>query len=113
MVAKKTGQGNSRKSSNTNRRSQKKGNSFIAPLAEAVDVRGADLKKNFQKLKKGSLPIFLASGVGAYFLVRFAIRYYKNHPEISDFVRENIDTVESKLREYRGDINSDEYEARH
>lgn len=78
---------------------------------------------DFRKLNSGSYkravrglnsPVLLsiAGSVGAFFLGRFIYRYYQSHPEISDFIRENIDTVEEKLREFRGGTVDEEI-ARH
>jgi hypothetical protein len=47
-------------------------------------------------------------GVGAFFLVRYAIRYYKAHPEISEFIQENIETAEEKLKEYKAALTNEE-----
>lgn len=54
---------------------------------------------------------YLAGGVGAYVLGRLMFRYYKNHPEISEFIRDNFEAVEERLREFSG--NQEETYARH
>lgn len=64
-------------------------------------LRSGGYKKIAKNVSKNPLALYLASGLGAFFLGRFVYRYYQNHPEISDFIQENFDTVESKLREFR------------
>ncbi len=57
---------------------------------------------------------YVAGGLGLAVLARFAYGMSDRYPEISRFVRENIDTIEDKLKEFRG-IGSQEdgVEARH
>ncbi len=78
-----------------------------------ISTRGMNYKKVLRKIKASSVTVPLISGVSAYFIGKFAIRFYKSHPEISDFLKENFDTVEGKLREYKNSIMSEETEARH
>lgn len=77
------------------------------------NINKADVKRVMRKIGNNSLALYLAGGVGALFLGRFAYRYYRNHPEIQEFIRENFDSVENSLREYRGDSDVDTAEARH
>jgi hypothetical protein len=67
-------------------------------------------KKAVRSLRQYPIALSLAGTVGAFFLGRLFFRYYQNHPEISEFIKDNIDTVEGKLRDLRG---SDEVVARH
>ena len=83
-----------------------------------IDLRkfnNTDLQRVVKKIGDSPLALYLAGGVGTIFLARFAYRYYRNHPEIQEFIRENFDTVESTLREYRGGSveESEGREARH
>jgi hypothetical protein len=73
------------------------------------DLAGNDYRRFVQAVTRNPLAMSIAGGVGAYFVGRFIFRYYRNHPEISEFIRDNFDTVESRLRDFRGD----ETEARH
>lgn len=50
--------------------------------------------------------MYVAGGLGVAVLARFALRYYRSHPEISTFVEEKIDTVEGKLKEYRSSLTA-------
>lgn len=83
-----------------------------------VDLRkfnNTDIQRVVKKIGENPIALYLAGGVGTFFLARFAYRYYRNHPEIQEFIRENFDTVESTLREYRsGSVeDSEARDARH
>lgn len=57
---------------------------------------------------------YMAGGVAAAILSRFANRLNDKYPEISNFLRENIDTLESKLSDYKSGLSNDRSaEARH
>lgn len=87
-----------------NRRTKRAGNILSdTSVSEIKQNLGGFNYRNLSRKLRGS-PILLNAGigVGAYFLVKYAIRFYKAHPEIADFVRENLDTVEDKVRSFRG-----------
>jgi hypothetical protein len=67
---------------------------------------GRGPKKIFRDVAKWPMT-YLAGGVGAYILGRYLYRYYQNHPEISDFIRDNFESVEEKLREFKGSKEED------
>lgn len=99
--------------SNTNSR-RSSSDSILERSFDSFDLRklnGGGYKKVVRDFTRSPSLLYLAGGIGAYFIGRFAYRYYQNHPEISDFIKENVDTVESRLREYRG--GSQEEVARH
>lgn len=80
------------------------------------NITGYDYRNLFERLRGNTLLVNAGVGVGAFYLVKYAIRYYKGHPQIADFIKENLDTVESKFREYRTTTsgeNTDANEARH
>lgn len=87
------------------------------PTLKTIDFRNfnkGDAKKIINKVSNNPLALYIAGGVGAIFATRFALRYYKNHPELKDFIKENFDAVESTLKEYRHGIEESEGgEARH
>ncbi len=56
---------------------------------------------------------YVAGGLGLAVLARLAYGMSDRYPEIARFVRENIDTIEDKLREFRGIESQDGIEARH
>jgi hypothetical protein len=56
---------------------------------------------------------YVAGGLGLAVLARFAYSMSDRYPEISRFVRENIDTIEDKLKEFRGIDTQEGVEARH
>lgn len=59
------------------------------------------LKKASPRNNQVSLA-YVIGGVGAYFLGKFAYRYYKEHPEISRFFRENYEQLGERIREFGG-----------
>lgn len=80
------------------------------------NITGYDYRGLANKLRGNTLLFNTGVGVGAFFLVKYAIRYYKGHPQIADFIKENLDTVETKFREYRTSASGEESnssEARH
>lgn len=58
---------------------------------------------------------YVAGGIGIALLARFAMNMSEKYPEISRFLRENLDTIEDKLQEFRGGSVADREgsEARH
>lgn len=83
----------------------------LTQLASAKTYRNV-----WQRLQGSPKLLYVAGGVGAFFLIRFAVRYYKDHPEILEFIKENIDNVEERIGEFRsnfGSESSDVADARH
>lgn len=77
------------------------------------NLGGYNFKNLARKLRSNGLLLNAGIGVGTFFAVKYAIRYYKAHPAIADFFRENLDTVEAKFREYRGGSEDSIADARH
>lgn len=99
--------------SNTNSR-RSSSESILTKPFESLDFRrlnGTSYKRMVRDISRSSPLLYIAGGIGAFLVGRFAYRYYQDHPEVSDFIKENVDTVESKLREFRG--GHDEEIARH
>lgn len=110
-MAKRTTQGTRGRKTTSKRRSSTASSSKKFDLK---NINKTDVKKVMRKVGNNPIALYLAGGVGALFLGRFAYRFYKNHPEIQEFIKENFDTVESSLREYRsGSEEIDTTEARH
>ena len=66
-----------------------------------------------RRLRGSPIGMALLAGAGSFILGRFLIKYYQNHPEIGEFVRENFDSVGAKIRDFRGaDVDTD-VNARH
>jgi len=55
---------------------------------------------------------YFAGGLAAAVLARLASGISERYPEISKFIRENVDTMETKLSEFRG-AERDESESLH
>src|SRR4051812_18393345 len=92
------------KSVSGNRRTRQVKN--ILPDTSASEIKqklgGLNLRSFGRRLRGNKLLFNAGVGVGAFYLVKYAIRYYKANPAISEFLRTNLDTVESKFREFRG-----------
>lgn len=56
---------------------------------------------------------YVAGGLGLALLGRIAFSMSDRYPEVSRFFRENLDTIEDKLKEFRGIETDDSVEARH
>ena len=111
-MAKKLSKGISRSVTAAKRRA-KRAEKILGLVIPSMKTSGMSYQSILRKIKASPVSFYVAGGVGAFFLGRFAIRYYKSHPEISTFLKENFDTVEEKLREYKKYMMSDEAEARH
>lgn len=51
---------------------------------------------------------YIAGGVATAVLARIATNISTKYPELSNFLKENIDTVESKLLEFKSGLNSED-----
>lgn len=105
-----------RKSVTGNRRTRQA--KTILSDTSVADIRrnlgGYNFKNLGRKLRGNGLLMNAGIGVGAYFAVRYAIRFYKAHPEIAGFFRDNLDLVEQKFSEYRsGSADDTIADARH
>lgn len=56
---------------------------------------------------------YVAGGIGLALIARFAVNMSDRYPELTRFFRENLDSVEGKLREFRGLADGQDVEARH
>lgn len=100
-----------RKSSGRTTRSNRSSESRTFDLRR---FNNTDIQKIMKKVRSNPIALSLVGGVGALFLGRFAFRYYRNHPEIKEFIKDNFDMVEETLRDYRsGGSAEDVTESRH
>src|SRR4051812_42179788 len=98
MARKETAKTNSRRGPRPNRRNDRI-ESLLSPNIKREAVRGY---RNVIGRIGGAPLAFIASGIGAVLLGRFAFRYYKSHPEIREFLRDNFENIEGRIRELRG-----------
>ena len=49
---------------------------------------------------------YVAGGIATAILARIATNISDRYPEISNFIKENLDTVEGKLNEFRNDYGA-------
>lgn len=71
-----------------------------------------DYKQILREIYTNPTVRYMAGGVAAAILNRFANRVSDKYPEIGSFLRENIGTFESKLSEFKSSMN-DGAQARH
>lgn len=90
-------QGRRRRSPLSTRRSSSSHESVL----DTINPNQVDYRKVLRNVSQNSPLMLLAGGLGAFVIGRFFYRYYQDHPEISDFIRDNMDTVESRIREFR------------
>jgi hypothetical protein len=112
-MPRKSSQASHQTAKRSGRRSSGKSRESILENPLNIDLRrfnGPGYKRILRDVYKNPIS-YLAGGVGAYMLGRFMLKYYKNHPEISEFIRENFESVEERLKEFRG--NREEDYARH
>lgn len=107
----------SRSRSTSGRSKSTRGRSSRGITENFSDIVPKQLSKGSKNLWKSvsSNPVFFYAGgsIAVGVLARFAYRYYQSHPEISEFLQENISNVESKVKEYRENLRGEESEARH
>lgn len=60
-----------------------------------------DWKASLSAFVTAPATMYVAGGIGLAVLGRFAFKYYQSHPEISDYIKENYEAVESKIHDYR------------
>lgn len=63
--------------------------------------RKSDMKDFAQRFKASPVTKILGVGVVGYFAYKWGRKFYDEHPEIGEFLRDNLETVEDKFREYR------------
>jgi hypothetical protein len=56
---------------------------------------------------------YVLASVAVAALIPLAIRLFRKYPEISEFVTENLDSVEDKLKDFRKELSDEGEEARH
>jgi hypothetical protein len=69
-----------------------------------------DYKAIARELLNNPTVKYVAGGIATSLLTKLATKLSDRYPEISNFIRENMDTIESKFSDYR---NNDSESARH
>lgn len=93
---------NSKKTSGRSRRSPQGTTSNISQLS-----RQGNYKNLIRDLSSSSATRYVLGGIAGILLVRFAMKYYREHPEFSDFLRDNYENVEGRLKQYRQSLSSE------
>jgi hypothetical protein len=69
------------------------------------NITGYNYKNLLRSVRSNPMILNAGIGLGAFFLAKFAIRYYKGHPAIGEFIKDNLDTVEGKFKEYQSSVS--------
>lgn len=93
---------NTKKSSGRSRRGSQESSLNISQLSPQ-----GNYKNLIRNLSSNITTRYVLGGIAGMLLVRFAMKYYREHPEISDFLRDNFENVEGRLRQYRQNLSSD------
>jgi len=81
--------------------------------AEILGVQ-IDYKEILRDLYSSPTVRYLAGGIAAAFLNRYANKLSEKYPEVADFLKENIEAFEGKLSEIKQNLDtSNVSEARH
>lgn len=67
-----------------------------------------DYKDILRELYMSPTVRYLAGGITAAMLNRYANKLSEKYPEIAEFLRENIDTFEGKLEQLKQSLNTDD-----
>lgn len=81
--------------------------------AEIMGVE-IDYKEILRDLYSSPTVRYLAGGIAAAFLNRYANKLSEKYPEVADFLKENIEAFEGKLNEIKHSLDTSQgNEARH
>lgn len=69
-------------------------------LSEITDGRSV-MRRNLKEWNAVPLLSLIGGGIVAAYFGRYLFRYYQGHPEISETIRDRLDGVESRLRNFR------------
>jgi hypothetical protein len=81
------------------------------PSTEEVEEQ--DFGQMLRGFISGPLVKYIASGIAAAYLLRLANNMSDKYPEISTFIKENMDMLETKLNEYKDQLQHTEFTQRH
>ena len=73
-----------------------------------------DLGEVLRKFLGSPAVKYIASGIAAAYLLRLANNLSEKYPEISKFIKENMDMLEDKLSEFKGQLqHKEQFQERH
>ncbi len=68
-------------------------------------IKKIKYQKLLRNLRRDPRLMYLGMGIGVIVLGRIAYRYYKEHPEVAQFMRDQLQRVEKRLKGIN-DLNS-------
>lgn len=63
-------------------------------------LSGFNFTSFFSKFISARATPYVAGGIGLAVIAKYAYSYYKSHPEMVETLKENLGTVEEKLKDY-------------
>lgn len=106
-MPRKSNQQSSRSTRNTKKSSGRSRRGSQSTLDISQLSRQSNYQNLIRNLSSSNATKYVLGGIAGVLLVRFTMRYYREHPEISDFLRDNFENVEGRLRQYRQNLSSD------
>ncbi len=76
-----------------------------------LDASSGDYREILRELATNPAVKYVAGGIATALLTKFANKMAARYPEISSFIRENMDSLEGKFSEYNRDLKGES--ARH
>lgn len=101
-MAKKTTKKTARRSSPRTKRNEE----FSSISLQSGEATSTDYKDVLRGFISSPAVKYVAGGVATAILARVAANIADRYPEISNFIKENLETVENKLGEFKSEFDS-------
>lgn len=77
-----------------------------SPRTSSKSASAGEYKDVLREFISNPAVKYVAGGIATAILARIATNISDRYPEISNFIKENLDTVEGKLNEFRNDYDA-------
>jgi hypothetical protein len=101
-MAKKANLRNVKRSTSATRSSD--AGSETESINSGSDTNRRDYKEMFYEFAQNPAVRYVAGGIATAVLSKLATNLSERYPEISNFIKENLDTVEGKLGDFRNSL---------
>jgi len=89
------------------------GNQYPNNIERTQQFGDRDYREIVMEFLKSPAVKYVAGGIATAMLTRFANRMNDRYPEISTFIRNNLESMEDKLAELRSNMSGDISNSRH